>query len=58
MTCDHCEKEIPDGLAICPWCGRPQNAPGESGRRFVLMMLAMAAMFGIAIAEHYLFFAH
>lgn len=57
MACEFCEKDIPIGLAICPYCGKPQSAPGESGRRFVWMIVLIVAMFAIGIAEHYLFFA-
>jgi predicted amidophosphoribosyltransferase len=56
MNCDCCEKEIPIGLAICPHCGRPQSAPGQSGKRFLWFMATMVGMFGIAVAEHYLSF--
>jgi hypothetical protein len=55
MACQFCEKDIPIGLAVCPYCGKPQNAPGEDGRRFLWFVLAVVAMFGIAVAEHYLF---
>ena len=56
MNCDFCEKDIPIGLAVCPYCGKPQTAPGQSGRRFLWMIAAIAGMFAIAIAEHHLFF--
>lgn len=52
MTCEICEKEIPIGLAVCPYCGKPQTALGESGRRFLWMTVAT---FATAIARHYLF---
>ena len=26
MICKYCTKEIPDGAAFCPWCGKPQDS--------------------------------
>ncbi|WP_298877699.1 hypothetical protein [uncultured Bradyrhizobium sp.] len=52
MNCEFCEKEIPIGLAVCPCCGKPQSMPGESGRRFLWIIVMTAAMFAIVIAWH------
>lgn len=27
MICKSCRKEIPDGAAFCPWCGKPAQPP-------------------------------
>lgn len=54
MVCEFCETEIPLGLSVCPYCGKPQSAPGESGRRALWLVLGAVAIFGIAVAEHYL----
>jgi hypothetical protein len=47
--------EIPIGLSVCRACGKPQSAPGQTGRRALWFVLIVAVMFGIAVAEHHLF---
>jgi RNA polymerase subunit RPABC4/transcription elongation factor Spt4 len=54
MVCEFCEKAIPVGLAVCPYCGKPQSSPSESGRRALWIIVMTAAMFAISIAWHYL----
>jgi hypothetical protein len=56
MSCEFCERELPMGSTVCHHCGRPQI--GQSPQRFWWFMLAIVAMFAVAVAEHYLFFAH
>ncbi|TWB66668.1 hypothetical protein FBZ94_101345 [Bradyrhizobium sacchari] len=55
MICDFCEREIPVGLALCPYCGKPQSAPSRAGRQVLWVILALGGLFALAIAEHYLF---
>lgn len=57
MVCEFCETEIPIGLSVCPTCGKPQSAPGQSDRRARWFVLMVVAMFGIAIAEQHLVFS-
>lgn len=58
MICEFCENEIPTGLSVCPACGKPQGAPGQSDRRALWLVQIVVAVFGIPIAEHHLFFSH
>ncbi|MGL9617776.1 hypothetical protein QRQ56_07240 [Bradyrhizobium sp. U531] len=55
MICEFCEAAIPIGLSVCPACGKPQSAPGETGRRALWFLLIVVVMFGVAVAEHHLF---
>ncbi|MBB4257249.1 putative amidophosphoribosyltransferase [Bradyrhizobium sp. CIR3A] len=58
MICEFCETEIPIGLSVCPACGKPQSAPGQTDRRALWFVLIVVVMFGIAVAEHHLVFSH
>jgi hypothetical protein len=47
-NCDFCEKSIPTGSALCPYCGRPQKTDAEWSsyyRSLVLGLLLMIAIF-------------
>ena len=57
MICEFCETDIPIGLAVCPACGKPQSAPGQAHRRSLWFVLILVVMFGVAVAEHHLFFS-
>lgn len=55
MSCDFCEKDIPDGLTICPYCGRPQRTPAEWSRQRWAMLLVTVATVVILVVWHRLF---
>ena len=60
MICVHCGKEIQDGMAFCPYCGKsaaakaPKLHPGKPSRKTAAVGAAAALLLvgGIAAANH------
>ena len=47
MACSTCEREIPDNLGVCPYCGRPQD-PIIQNKRILTVFAVLTAMLAAA----------
>ena len=47
MACSTCEREIPDNLGVCPYCGRPQD-PITQNKRILTVFAVLTAMLAAA----------
>jgi predicted nucleic acid-binding Zn ribbon protein len=55
MQCGFCEKSIPAGLTICPYCGHLQKTPAENRKQLWSMLFVVVAAFALLIAWRHLF---
>jgi len=56
-SCDHCEREIPDLLAVCPYCNRLQMSAdqrvSQTRRVVVVAILSIMLFSGWALFQYY-----
>ncbi|WP_149344788.1 LITAF-like zinc ribbon domain-containing protein [Neorhizobium sp. P12A] len=49
-TCHFCETEIPDGLSICPHCGKPQLTRVQKRQQIVGILICLGIFVMAAVA--------
>ncbi|WP_456836934.1 hypothetical protein [Bradyrhizobium sp. USDA 4486] len=49
-SCDFCEREIPSGATVCPYCGHVQKTGTEWSSQHRSVLLAIVLSVGVMIA--------